>query len=97
MAEAKVRSPRKVSVDVQDNEENRPVIEAIEEDNPEATVMRMPGLVKIQTEGTLTIRRETVEKHLGREWETLEFQLAIVSMSGNLDLEEDEITLAWRR
>jgi phenol hydroxylase P2 protein len=38
-----------------------------------------------------------VEKHLGREWETLEFQLAIVSMSGNLDLEEDEITLAWRR
>lgn len=97
MAERKPRPPRPASVDIQDNEGNRAIIEAIEEDNPNADTLRMPGLVKIRQDGGLTIKRETVEKHLGREWETLEFQLAIVSMSGNLDIEEDEITIAWRR
>lgn len=97
MAEAKARPVRPASVDIQDNEENRPLIEAIEEDNPDSETLRMPGLVKIRNNRELVIKRETVEKHLGREWETLEFQLAIISMAGNLDIEEDEITVAWRR
>ena len=97
MAERKPRPPRKASVDIQDNEANRAIIEAIEEDNPEATTMRMPGMVKIVNDGGLHITRASVEKHLGREWETLEFQLAIISMSGNLDLDEDHIDIAWRR
>ncbi|MFV0459217.1 MAG: MmoB/DmpM family protein [Actinomycetales bacterium] len=97
MAEARTRPARPASVDIQDTEANRPLIEAIEEDNPAADTLRMPGLVKIRTDGRLVINRETVEKHMGREWETLEFQLAIVSMSGNLDIEEDEIVVGWRR
>jgi len=96
MAPPRIRKPRVVGVDVQDNEDNRALIEAIEQDNPQANVLRMPGLVKIQTEGALTIKRETVESILSRDWDTNEFQLAIISMSGNVsEWDEDEIVISW--
>ena len=62
-AQGKVRM---VGVDLQDSEENRALTEAIEDDNPEVTLTRMPGLVKLQTPGELVIRRETVETRMGR-------------------------------
>ena len=96
MAPPRIRKPRMVSVDIQDTEDNRALIEAMEQDNPHANLLRMPGLVKIRTEGALTVKRETVESILAREWDINEFQLAIVSMSGNIsEWDEDEIVLSW--
>jgi len=87
---------RQVGVDLQDSEETRPLLEAIEQDNPGANVSRMPGLVKIQKPGELVIRRETVEDRMGREWETHEFQVSIVSYSGNIAVwDDDEIVIKW--
>jgi phenol/toluene 2-monooxygenase (NADH) P2/A2 len=87
---------RQVGIDLQDSEESRALIEAIEEDNPDATLTRMPGLVKIQIPGQLVIRRETVEQRMGREWETHEFQVAIVSYSGHIAVwDDDEIVIKW--
>jgi phenol/toluene 2-monooxygenase (NADH) P2/A2 len=87
---------RTVGVDLQDSEETRPLLEAIEEDNPEANVIRMPGLVKIQAPRELVIRRETVEQRMGREWETHEFQMNIVSYSGHIAVwDDDEIVIKW--
>ena len=87
---------RLVGVDLQDNEETRALVEAIEADNPDVTLRHMPGLVKIQTPGQLVIRRETVEERMGREWETHEFQLNIVSYSGNIaEWDDDRIVIKW--
>jgi len=87
---------RPVGVDIQETEQNRAVIEAIEADNGEATVNHMPGLVRVTSPGRLVIRRETVEQRLGREWETHEFQLAIVSYFGHIkEWDDDEIVIAW--
>jgi phenol hydroxylase P2 protein len=87
---------RQVGVDLQDTEDNRGLIEAIERDNPDATMRRMPGMVKIQTHPQLTVRRSTVEEILGRPWDTNEFQLAIISISGNVaEWDEDEILIRW--
>lgn len=87
---------RTVGVDLQDSEETRPLLEAIEEDNPEANLIRMPGLVKIQAPRELVIRRETVEQRMGREWETHEFQMNIVSYSGHIAVwDDDEIVIKW--
>lgn len=92
------RRARVASVDMQDNEENRGIIEAIEENNEDANVIKMPGVVKIQVPGDLVIKREHVEAKIGREWDTQEFQLAIVSMSGNVkEWDEDEIIIGWKR
>lgn len=87
---------RMVSVDLQENEENRAVIEAIEADNPNVSVRHMPGVVKIEAPGRLVIKRESVEERLGREWETHEFQMAIITLAGNItEWDDDEIVLAW--
>lgn len=97
MTEAKARRPRVASIDIQDTETNRPIVEAIVEGNPDAELLYQPGMVKIRNDGGLRINKETVEKHLGEEWETSEIQLSIISMSGNLDIEDDYIEIAWRR
>ena len=87
---------RQVGIDIQENEQNRPVVEAIEADNEHATIRHMPGLVRVQAPGRLVINRETVEERLGREWETHEFQLAIISYFGHIkNWDDDEIVIAW--
>jgi len=44
----------------------------------------------------VVINRETVEQKLGREWETGEFQLAIVSYAGNFsEWDDDQIIVKW--
>ncbi|MEU5100560.1 MmoB/DmpM family protein [Streptomyces sp. NPDC020996] len=90
------RPVRNVGVDLQENEDTRALVEAIESVNDGLTVLRLPGLVKIQRPGRLVISRESVEERLGRPWETHEFQLAIVSYSGHFaEWDDDEIVIAW--
>ena len=87
---------RKVGVDIQESENNRGVIEAIEADNPEAELTHSPGLVRITAPGRLVIQQATVEEKLGRPWETHEFQVAFVSYFGHIqEWDDDEIVIAW--
>jgi phenol hydroxylase P2 protein len=89
-------STRTVGVDIQESENNRAVVEAIEASNEDCTVQHMPGLVRITSPGRLVVSREAVEAKLGREWETHEFQLAIVSYFGHIkEWDDDEIVIAW--
>jgi phenol/toluene 2-monooxygenase (NADH) P2/A2 len=89
-------STRTVGVDIQESESNRALVEAIEATNVGCTVQHMPGLVRISVPGRLVITRESVEERLGREWETHEFQLAIVSYFGHIkEWDDDEIVIAW--
>jgi phenol hydroxylase P2 protein len=87
---------RDVGIDLQDSEENRALIEAIEADNEHCTVLHMPGLVRISVAGELTINRDSVEQRLGRDWETHEFQMAIVSYFGHIaEWDDDQIIIRW--
>ncbi|MEV0183176.1 MmoB/DmpM family protein [Streptomyces sp. NPDC050625] len=87
---------RQVAIDIQESEENRALIEAIKADNPNLTLRHMPGLVKLQAASRIVINRLTVETRLGREWETGEFQLAIVSYTGNFsEWDDDQIIVSW--
>jgi phenol hydroxylase P2 protein len=88
-----------VGLDLQDtDEETLALIDAISADNDGAVVSRMPGLVRIQTPGAMTVRRETVESKLGREWETHEFQMSIVSYFGHIsEWDDDQIVIKWGR
>jgi phenol hydroxylase P2 protein len=90
------RPLRDVGIDLQDNEENRSLIEAIEADNVACKVLHTPGLVRITARGRLVINRDTVEARLGREWETHEFQMAIVSYFGHIaEWDDDQIIIQW--
>ncbi len=83
-----------VFIALQNNEEARPIIEAIMEDNPEAVANYTPGMVKIDCEGRLVVRRETIEEKIGRDFDLQEMHINLISLSGNVDEEEDEFVLA---
>ncbi|HET6666935.1 MAG TPA: MmoB/DmpM family protein [Intrasporangium sp.] len=84
-----------VFIAFQANEETRPIIEAIEIDNPQAVVHREPAMVKIDAPGRLVVRRETVEEQLGRPFDLQEMQINLITLSGNLDEDDDTFTLTW--
>lgn len=84
------------SITLLNNDDARPIIEAILEDNEGTRVLNIPGAVKLDRDDRLTINRESVSGRLGREWDPQEIHLVIVSMAGNLDEDDDAITLSWR-
>ena len=81
---------------LQTNEDTRPIIEAILQDNPSAVVDEQPAMVKINADGRLVVRRETIEELIGRDYDLQELQVHMITMSGNLDQTDDEITLFWK-
>jgi len=85
-----------VFIAFQANEESRPVVDAIVADNPEAQVVYSPGLVKIDAPGKLVIRRETIEGQTGRPYDLQQLQINLVTLSGNLDEDDDTFTLSWK-
>ena len=82
---------------LQTNEETRPIIEAIERDNPNAVVNRMPAMVKIDAPGRLVLRRSTVEEIVGVDFDLQSFHVNLISLSGNIDESEDELVLEWKQ
>jgi phenol hydroxylase P2 protein len=85
----------KVLLKLQDNEQARPIVEAIEQDNQQAHIEHLPGMVRIESPGRLTVNRLTVSEKSGRDWDIQELQLNLVSLSGNIDEDDDYFTLAW--
>lgn len=82
-----------VYIALQNNEDARPIVEAIEQDNPSAVINHFPAMVKIDAPGRLEVRRETVEELIGREWDPQEIHLSLISISGNVDETEDAFIL----
>ncbi|PLP97660.1 MmoB/DmpM family protein [Cupriavidus pauculus] len=85
-----------VFIALQAIDDMRPVIEAIEADNPHATVTRYPAMVKIDAPGRLSILRASVEERIGRTWDVQELQLGLISLAGHIDETEDAFVLAWQ-
>jgi phenol hydroxylase P2 protein len=84
-----------VSITLQNNDEARPVIESILEDNPSANANYMPGVVKIDCAERLVVKAESVSERIGRDWDPQEIHLTIVSMGGSLDEDDEELVLSW--
>ena len=87
----------KVFIAFQDNEESRPIVDAILADNPEATAVYSPGLVKIDAPGRLVVRRETIEEQTGQRFDLQQIHVNLVTLSGHIDEDDDELSLSWLR
>ena len=81
----------------QTNDDTRPIIEAIEQDNPEAKIEYYPAMVKIDAPGQLIIRKDSVEEILGRSWDLQEIHINLISMSGSIDETDESFTVGWFR
>lgn len=85
----------KVFIIFQKTEESRCIVEAVLEDNPDAILNEQPAMVKIDAEGTLVIKRATIEEKLGRAFDLQEMQIHLISLTGHIDETDDEFTLSW--
>ncbi|MBY6346316.1 monooxygenase [Providencia rettgeri] len=85
----------KVYIGLQDNDMSRYIVEAIEEDNPDATVIYQPAMVRIECAGQLVVKRETVEEKYGQQWDMQELHLNLITLGGNVDEDEDRLLLHW--
>jgi phenol hydroxylase P2 protein len=84
-----------VFIAFQVNEESRPVVDAILADNPHATAVYSPGLVKIDAPNSLVIKRESIEEQLGQRYDLQQMQVNLVTLSGHIDEDDDQFTLSW--
>lgn len=84
-----------VFIALQANEETRPIIEAIEIDNPNAVVNRQPAMVKIDAPNRLVIRKETIEEQIGRPFDLQELHINLITLGGNVDEDDETLTLSW--
>ena len=89
-------SQQPVFIAFQDNNDTRPIIEAIVADNPHATVNEMPALVKIDAPGRLVVKRDTIAELAGREFDLREIYINLVSLAGEVDESEEEFVLEWK-
>jgi len=85
-----------VFIAFQDNNDTRPIIEAILADNPQATRNEMPALVKIDCPGRLVIKRESVAERTGGDFDLREIYINLVSLAGEVDESAEEFVLAWK-
>ncbi|MFV5214317.1 MmoB/DmpM family protein [Azonexus caeni] len=85
-----------VFIAFQTNEDTRPIIESILADNPHAVLDEQPAMVKINAEGSLVIKRESIEERIGRDFDLQELQVNLITLSGNMDEDDDQLTLAWK-
>lgn len=84
-----------VFIAFQVNEESRPVVDAILADNPQATAVYSPGLVKIDAPNSLVIKRESIEEQLGQRYDLQQMQVNLITLSGHIDEDDDQFTLSW--
>ncbi|WP_295006249.1 MmoB/DmpM family protein [uncultured Dechloromonas sp.] len=85
-----------VFIAFQTNEDTRPIVESILADNPHAVLDEQPAMVKINAEGRLVIKRESIEERIGRDFDLQELQINLITLSGNIDEDDDQFTLAWK-
>ncbi len=84
-----------VFIAFQDNEDSRPIIEAILADNAQALATYPTGLVKIDAPGSLVVRRATIEELIGRTFDLQQIHVNLVTLSGRIDEDDDELSLSW--
>lgn len=85
-----------VFIAFQANEESRPVVDAILADNPDAQAVYSPGLVKIDCPQRLVIKRATIEEQIGGKYDLQQIHINLVTLSGNIDEDDDEFSLSWK-
>ncbi len=75
------------------------IIEAAEEDNPgkDIRVDDKIAYVRIDTDGELILRRETVERALGRPFKMAELEVNLGSFAGRIETTEDFVRFYYEK
>lgn len=74
------------------------VINAIEDDNPdtEVEVIDRGAYVRVQGESRLRVTEESLQRHLGPDFELRELESMMSSFAGRIDTRSDEVTWEYK-
>ena len=72
------------------------IIAAIADDNPgqEISVADLGAYTRVSGEGELRVTRESIERHLGRDFEMRELEGLMSAFAGRIDMTSEEVR--WR-
>lgn len=75
------------------------VIEAAQEDNPGKTIRVEDRLayVRIDTDSELILRRETLERTIGRPFRIADLEVNLSSFSGRIETSEDHVRFYYEK
>lgn len=75
------------------------VIEAAQEDNPGKTINVDDKIayVRIDTDGELILRRETLERTLGRPFKMAELEVNLGSFAGRIETSDDHVRFYFEK
>lgn len=85
----------RVQIAFQDNDESRYIVQAIEEDNPDAIVHFEPAMIRIENEGSLIINRETVSEMMGFDWDVQSIHVNLITLTGHIDEDDEYFKVQW--
>lgn len=85
-----------VFIAFQANEESRAIVDAILIDNPHASAVYSPGLVKIDAPQALVIKRESIEAQTGAAFDLQQLHINLVTLSGHIDEDDEQFSLSWK-
>ena len=54
-------------------------------------------MVRIEAPDAITIKRATIEDHVGRSYDLQELQIYLITLSGHVDESDDEFKVSWKR
>jgi len=72
------------------------IVAAIVDDNPgqEVTVLDRGAYTRVSGEGELRVTRESIARHLGRDFEMRQLEGLMSAFAGRIDVTSEEVT--WR-
>jgi phenol hydroxylase P2 protein len=77
------------------NEDTRPIVNAILKDNPGAVLDESPAMVKVNAQNRLVVNRESIEEQMGRPFNLQEIHVNLITLTGNINEDDDQFTLSW--
>lgn len=80
---------------IQSTDEGRVIAEAIKKDNEGIIVSNKPAMIQFEREGSIVVKAQSVSEALGRDWETDELQLVLISTGGQIDEDDDQFVVYW--
>ena len=80
---------------IQSTDEGRVIADVIKKDNEGIVVSNKPAMIRLEREGSIVVKAQSVSEALGRDWETDELQLVLISTGGQIDEDDDQFVVYW--
>jgi phenol hydroxylase P2 protein len=85
-----------VGIELMAGEECDAIIDAVLETIPDASVVRLPGLVQLDVPDRLVLHVSAVAEQLGRDWDSRDLNQVVSAYRGYFTRwDEEQVVLSW--